>query len=46
MQAGVAHFDTAFGAKGSCPFIKGTTGNFQPFYNLKIYSFPLLLNFC
>jgi hydroxymethylglutaryl-CoA lyase len=27
MQVGVAHFDTAFGGTGGCPFIKGATGN-------------------
>ncbi len=27
MQIGVAHFDTAFGGTGGCPFIKGATGN-------------------
>jgi len=27
MQVGIAHFDTAFGGTGGCPFIKGATGN-------------------
>ncbi|NNL75443.1 MAG: hydroxymethylglutaryl-CoA lyase [Desulfobacterales bacterium] len=27
MQVGVAHFDTAFGGMGGCPFIKGASGN-------------------
>ncbi len=27
MQVGVAHFDTAFGGTGGCPFIKGASGN-------------------
>jgi hydroxymethylglutaryl-CoA lyase len=27
MQVGVAHFDTAFGGTGGCPFIRGATGN-------------------
>ena len=27
MQIGVAHFDTAFGGTGCCPFIKGASGN-------------------
>ncbi len=27
MQIGVAHFDTAFGGTGGCPFIKGASGN-------------------
>ena len=27
MQSGVAHFDTAFGGTGGCPFIKGASGN-------------------
>lgn len=27
MQAGIAHFDTAFGGMGGCPFIKGASGN-------------------
>jgi hydroxymethylglutaryl-CoA lyase len=27
MQVGIAHFDTAFGGSGGCPFIKGATGN-------------------
>jgi hydroxymethylglutaryl-CoA lyase len=27
MQVGIAHFDTAFGGTGGCPFIKGASGN-------------------
>lgn len=27
MQVGIAHFDTAFGGMGGCPFIKGASGN-------------------
>ena len=27
LQVGVAHFDTAFGGMGGCPFIKGASGN-------------------
>ena len=27
MQIGIAHFDTAFGGTGGCPFIKGASGN-------------------
>ena len=27
LQIGVAHFDTAFGGMGGCPFIKGASGN-------------------
>jgi hydroxymethylglutaryl-CoA lyase len=27
LQAGVNHFDTAFGGMGGCPFIKGASGN-------------------
>jgi hydroxymethylglutaryl-CoA lyase len=27
IEAGVSHFDTAFGGLGGCPFIKGATGN-------------------
>lgn len=27
LQAGVYHFDTAFGGMGGCPFIKGASGN-------------------
>jgi hydroxymethylglutaryl-CoA lyase len=27
LQAGINHFDTAFGGMGGCPFIKGATGN-------------------
>jgi len=27
VQVGVAHFDTAFGGTGGCPFIKGASGN-------------------
>jgi hydroxymethylglutaryl-CoA lyase len=27
MQVGVAHFDTAFGGTGGCPFIRGASGN-------------------
>jgi len=27
LQVGVAHFDTAFGGTGGCPFIKGASGN-------------------
>jgi hydroxymethylglutaryl-CoA lyase len=27
IQAGVNHFDTAFGGMGGCPFIKGASGN-------------------
>ncbi|MEJ2165500.1 MAG: hydroxymethylglutaryl-CoA lyase [Desulfobacterales bacterium] len=27
LQVGIAHFDTAFGGMGGCPFIKGASGN-------------------
>jgi hydroxymethylglutaryl-CoA lyase len=27
LQAGITHFDTAFGGMGGCPFIKGASGN-------------------
>lgn len=27
IQAGITHFDTAFGGMGGCPFIKGASGN-------------------
>jgi hydroxymethylglutaryl-CoA lyase len=27
LQAGITHFDTAFGGMGGCPFIRGATGN-------------------
>lgn len=27
INSGIRHFDTAFGAMGGCPFIKGATGN-------------------
>ncbi|MCG6911076.1 MAG: hydroxymethylglutaryl-CoA lyase [Deltaproteobacteria bacterium] len=27
MSAGIAHFETAFGGMGGCPFIKGASGN-------------------
>lgn len=27
LQAGVSHFDTAFGGMGGCPFIRGASGN-------------------
>lgn len=27
LDAGITHFDTAFGGLGGCPFIKGATGN-------------------
>lgn len=27
MQVGIAHFDTAFGGTGGCPFIEGASGN-------------------